>query len=239
MWTPTIIAVIVAFVTIILLTILEKKEKIKQRTKLYRLIEVTGLYIPMLVICGYFGYMKTDTLRETIIVLSGIYICIALLGLFNKVGRTNKYNFVYFPIVILGCYFICNYITPYMLSSFDRSFLTGFVGAISGGVIANSKGKGKLIISSIIVSVIIITAPINYLGNFENNSKVENIAIEYIKNLGYSITDYDKVTILSNSTRNEPIHLFTISKNSDNEPKLTRYIRMTYLNGEIIEFKED
>lgn len=240
MWTPAIIATIVTFTTIILITILEKKEKIKQGTKLYKLIEVIGLYIPILVICTNYGYMKTDTFKETIIVLSGIYICIALLGLLTTIGKTNKYNYIFFPIILLGCYYIINYITPYMLTHLDRKFLSGFIGAISGALTVNcSKNKVKLIISSVIVISIIITAPINFLSDFENNSKVENVVIEYMENHGYDINDYSKLTILSNSTRKEPIRLLSVSVNSDNESKHISVLNIVYFNGEVIEFKEE
>lgn len=241
MWTPVIIAIIVSFLTIILLTILEKKKIIEQKSRLYKLIEVAGLYIPILVICGYYGYMKTDRLDETIIVLGGIYLCVALLallGLFNIKERTNKYNYIYFPIVIIACYFISNYITPYMLSSIDKRFITALVGPIAGCLVASNKKKWKLIVSSTIVGLIIITDPISFISNLENSSKVENVAIEYMENLGYSISDFKEIRILSNSIRTEPIHLFTINKSSNNNRELTIYLRMVYFNGEIIEFKD-
>lgn len=237
MWTPSIIAAVVAFVTIILLTVLEKKEKIKQRTMTYRIIEIVGLYIPILVICGYYGYMKTDTSKDAIIVISGIYTCLALCVLFLSIWRMKKYNYIIFPIVILGCYFIFNCITPYMLSSLDSRFLSGFVGAILGTSVVNNKYKGRLIISGIVVGLIIIIAPTNYLKNFENNSKVENVSLEYTENLGYDITNNDKVLIFTKSTRNEPIRLWIVRQKSDEDWILMRHIKMTYFNGEIIEFK--
>lgn len=238
MWTPVILSIIVIFASAIVLAILEKKEIIKQSSRLYRLIEVLGLYIPIIVICGYTGYMKTDTLNESIIVLSGIFICIILLGMFYKVGSTQKLNYVYFPIVILSCYFILNYITPYMLSGFESGLFAAVVGSFLGSFITNNKNKGKLIISAIIVSLMVITTPISYLRNFENNSKVENVAAAYLNDLGYSY-DSGRLAIMNRATRHEPIHLFTTVTNPDIEPKLTKYIRMIYFDGEIIEFKVD
>ncbi|MCT4563983.1 MAG: hypothetical protein N4A68_06630 [Maledivibacter sp.] len=233
----SIIAAIVACITIILLTVFEKKEKIKQGTMIYRIIEIIGMYIPILVISGYYGYMKTDTLRETIIVIGGIYICLALWTLFLGLWRMKKYNYIMFPIVILSCYFILNFITPYMLASLESRLLLGFVGATLGTSVVNNKYKGRLIISGIIVGLIIITAPTNYLKDFKNNSKVENISFEYVENLGYDITDNDKVIIFDKSTKNNPIRLWLVRKKPDEDWTLMRHIKMTYSNGEIIEFK--
>lgn len=237
MWTPSIIAAIVAFITIILLTVLEKKEKIKQGTMTYRIIEIVGMYIPILIICGYYGYMKTDALKDTIIVISGIYLCLALWTLFISLWRMKKYNYVMFPIVILICYFILNYITPYMLVSMESRLLSGFIGATLGTSVVNNKFKGRLIISGIIVGLIIITAPTNYLKNFEKNSKVENISFEYAEKLGYDITDNDKVVTFNSPTRNNPIRFWLVRKKSDEDWTLMRHIKITYFSGEIIEFE--
>jgi len=239
MWTPAILATIVALATIILLTILEKRGKIERGTKLYGLLETVGLTIPILIICGNYAYMKTDTLLENIIVVSGIYACLGLFGLFSKFGINSKYNYIYFPMTILACYFICNYITTFMLSSFDSGLFAGVIGATSGTVISQSKKKGRLIISSIIIFIIIVTAPMSYLKNFETKNKVETIATAYVKNLGYDMIDQDKVAIWSSANRYEEIQLSIVRVELEGEWKLLRYLEMVYSNGKIIEFKEE
>ncbi|SKC73858.1 hypothetical protein [Maledivibacter halophilus] len=236
MWAPVIIAIAIIFVTTILLIVLEKKEKMKKGTKIYKIIEFIGVYIPFLIICGYYGYMKTDTLRDSIIVISGIYICLALCTLFFSIWKTNKYNYIIFPIVIISCYFILNGIAPYMLSSLNRIFSSGLIGSFLGVSLVNNRYKGRLIISSILTISILITTPISFLKNFENNSKVENVSLEHTKKLGYDITNNDKVITFGNLTRKKPIHIWIVRQKFDEDWTLSRHFKITYFNGVIKDF---
>lgn len=235
MWTPFTIAIIlVILITTIFLSVLEKRNKIKQKTMVYRIIEIIGIYIPILIFCGYYGYIKTDNLKDTVIVISGFYLCFTLLDLFVRILSKSKYNFIILPIITLVCLVILNYITPYMLSSLDATILSSFIGSTIWIALKNCKHKGKIIISYIVSFLIIIVIPIYYSGN----NKVEKAAIEYIESLGYDITDDDSVLILSDTKREEPIHLSIIRLKEDENLALERHIKMVYFKGEIIEFSE-
>lgn len=61
------------FITVKLITILENKKRIKKRTTVYTVIEVIGVFIPILIINANYAYMKTDNIKENIIVTCGIF----------------------------------------------------------------------------------------------------------------------------------------------------------------------
>lgn len=234
MWIPKIIAITVMFITVKLITILESKEIIKKRTTIYTVIKVIGVYIPIWVITVY---MKTDNLKETIIVTCGICFCIALYFLFFEILRKNKYNYILYLIINICCYFIIRYITPYMISDLESEII-GFSGVFLGVSCANNKYKGRLIIAGIIVGLIIMVKPIKELRISEINNKVESISIEYSENHGYDITNDDEVIIRSRVTRNKPIRLSIVKRMSSKGWELERELELIYLNGKIIELKE-
>lgn len=239
MWIPAIVATIVTLTTIIVMTILEKRGKLEQGARLYKLLEVVGIIIPMFIIAGNYAFMKTDTLIENIIVMSGIFSCLGLVGLLNKKGIISKYIYIFFPIIILVCFFICNYITTYMLSDFPSGLFAGVIGSVTGTLISKTKKKKRLIISSIIIFFIIVTAPTNFLKNFETRNKVERVTIEYVESLGYDVTDRDVISPFSSSRRNEKISLFMFQRKMEDQWKPTRCFKLVYFNGEIIEFKKE
>ncbi|WP_425447278.1 hypothetical protein [Dethiothermospora halolimnae] len=236
---PVVIGFSISLISIIIIGFLEKTKKLKERSKIYMLIGVIGVYIPIFAACGYYFYMKTDTLKGAIIVISGVYICLILLELFNRVWGEKKYNYVTFAIVVLTCYFIINYITSYMLSKSDKNLFIIVAGFILGGkIIDNCKNKKKLIISGIIVMAIVIIEPLNYIDSLKKYDKVESTAIEYVESIDYPIEDDYKIIRWNDSIRNKPISLSIIQKKSEDKDGTIEHIKMTYFNGKIIKLEE-
>lgn len=93
MWIPTIIASIVMFLTVIMLIVLEKTKKIKHNTRIYRIVVFMGSYVPFLTISGNFAYVKTDTLKETILVTSAMWVCIIVWILYLQIGVKHRYSY--------------------------------------------------------------------------------------------------------------------------------------------------
>lgn len=236
MWIPAAISLAVIIISIIVLIILQNGENTIPKTKTYRTIEIIGCIIPIFVICGNYAYMMTDTLDGTIIAISGIYVCLILWLLYLNKWKTNKYNYIIFPILLLSWVWIIKNITPYMLSTLYEH-LVSLVGATTGASIVKNKYKVRLIISSIICFVLLFT-PMDCLSISDIKNKVDNISIEYVKDLGYDITSDDKVIVLNESTRNKPIKLMIVRLNSEHKLKIERHLKLIYLRGNIIEFQE-
>lgn len=238
MWIPTIISCIIIFLATIILIVFEKIKKIEQNTGIYRIVEFIGLYIPSLIIGGNYSYMKTDTLKETIIVASTMCIGISILSFYIKIGIKNRYSYIFYPIIIFSCYFIYNLIKPFMLGGFEKGFVMIMIGNIWANSIRFSKNKVRFIISSIIVFLIIMIVPNNKVF-CKKTYKLEKVAREHVENLGYNITINDSVFILSDVIRNKPVKLWIARRTSDNEWTLKGKFELIYNNGEIIEFKDE
>lgn len=239
MWIPLIISVVVIFVTVILLNILEKMGKIKQKSKTYKIIEIIGACIPTVVISANYSYIKTDTLKEAIIVTIGILICITLYVLFLEKWKTNNYNYIILVIITLCSYIIINIIIKYMLSNIYVGVFTALLGSIVGNSIVNNKNKWKLIITAILMISIVIIGSTKYEKYFVSNNKVKRISIEFIENMGYDITDNDYIDIFGSSTRKEPIYLLINRRKSDWNWTVIRRLKMVYFKGKIIQFSKE
>lgn len=243
MWTPIIVSIAVIFITIILLCILEKKEKIKRNTKAYRIIEILGVYIPTLIMCAYYAYLKTDTLKETIIVTIGIVACFNLWLLFQAKWKTSKYGYILFLIMVLCSFIIIKIISRYMLSDIYSVFYPTYLGSILGSSFIVKKYKWRLIITEIIVIVMVIMWPLTFANYFESDNKVERISIGYSESIGYDITSQDEVSIWKGSTavitRNEPIRVLIVRHKSEQDWTAVRCLNLVYSNGEIIKFSRE
>ncbi len=230
MWVVSIAALGVISVTIILMTVLEMQNRIRKNTGAYRIMEALGIFVPFAVILGEFAYWRTDTFKETVIVMISFWICIALVCVFIKRWRTKRYNYIMFTGTVLGCSVLIHYITPYMIADLDRQMIV-LMGAVLGSSMINNKYKGRLIIVGMIVSFV-LAASVEYLEIFDTKTKVENISIDYAESLGYDITGDDQVVIWGKAARNEPIHLSIVRRDAKQDRAFTRELRLVYFKGQ-------
>lgn len=236
MWTPAIVSFVVIIISAILLSILEKKQIIKQKSKAFRTVEIMGVCIPTAVICVNYSYVKTDTLRETIIVVMGILLFITLYVLFLQKWKMKKYNFIVYVIITFCFMIIIYFITKYMLSNIYLSMFTAQLGGLVGASISNNKYKGRLIITGILVTFMVTLMFTKYEKYFVSNNKVEKVCIQFAEYNGYDITDNDYINIFGSSTRNEPIRVFIVRREPNGDWTAVRSLEMVYFKGEIIEF---
>ncbi|MCG8485307.1 MAG: hypothetical protein MJA31_18510 [Clostridia bacterium] len=233
MWIPAIISAIILIITIVVLTYLQKTEKIKENDKISKRLNILGLYIPILVILSNFAYAKTDTTQECMIVLMGLFVCF-FIGIFiERKSCKSPCNLILLAISWIIGIAIILYIYKFMLIVKITFILSQFILLL----IIAGRGKWKVYILGFII-LIGITFMVDKYENVYFNNKVERTAINYVKEAGYDITDEDTILIFSGANRGENIVVW-INRLEEQPLRLKRHLNLTYYEGKIIKFEDE
>lgn len=230
MWIPAIISTIVVIIAIAVLTYLQKSEKIKEDDEISEKIKNLGLCIPILVILANYAYAKTDTTKESMIVLLGLFTCFFIGMFIEKKSKKNEFSLLKLLISWIIGIAIILYIHNFMLDVNTIFVLSQF---ILFTIIAG-EGKWKAYVLAFIV-LFGVTFIIDQYDSIYFNNKVERTAINYVKAADYDFTDEDNIAIIVGSNRGERIVVWIFRSESQ---KLKRHLSLTYYEGSIIEFQD-
>lgn len=227
--------IIVSLLIIIITGILEKIIKNKYKGKIYIRVYYFILYSSVVTMILSTSYYFTDTLLDFVRV-TGLFLVVGIIiEVHDKYIKGKKYDWVMLFGAILIMYGGYIFALRYMLWGYNMHGIVGAIGGIIGSNLKNSAdNKKKVIIGSILSTIIIATISFNFKTKLFNLSKPINIAINEAKVRGYDINDNDYIIRPLEKNRFEPI---TIDIIRARDKYNIQRIQLKYYKEKIIEFK--
>ncbi|MGO1369421.1 hypothetical protein [Senegalia sp. (in: firmicutes)] len=234
---------IIFFVNAFILFLLRTSGKISEESTLYKILNMILVNLPLALIWIYILYLSTDSYMDLFVSLIFTAIIGAIMYVFHRRIKVDKYINSYMVIVGMTLIFIFFIMIVRLTSIYNMGVFAAFIAASLAQMIFKSKNNSenaKITAITMIVIFFLVIGFTSYSNTFKNYSfaktKPERIADQYMIEKGYDLDNINHKNIDMSMIRKEKLNMSYVINDDNYNSKLEEIITMTYYKGKIVEY---